>query len=129
MRHPLEYGRSILRKFRRRALNEMLVYEYKNAIKYFTGPEDFLHNIIPAIIPNWDNSPRSGRNGYILHDSTPEYFKKHVEMVLKSLENKPSQYKLVFLKSWNEWAEGNYMEPDLKYGNSYLQTLKDCLSK
>lgn len=28
------------------------------------------------------------------------------------------------LKSWNEWGEGNYMEPDLKYGKKYILALK-----
>jgi len=127
--HPVEHGRSILTKFKRRILNEMMIYEYSKAIKYFTGPEDSLDHIIPTIIPNWDNSPRSGHHGFILHGSTPEIFRKHVDMVLESVENKPSQKKIVYLKSWNEWAEGNYMEPDLKYGRAYLQCLKECLSK
>ena len=30
---------------------------------------------------------------------------------------------LVILKSWNEWAEGNYMEPDLKYGKGFINAL------
>jgi len=36
---------------------------------------------------------------------------------------------IVFLKSWNEWGEGNYMEPDLKYGKKYIETLKQELDK
>jgi hypothetical protein len=28
------------------------------------------------------------------------------------------------LKSWNEWGEGNYMEPDLKYGKGYIKALR-----
>ena len=31
------------------------------------------------------------------------------------------------LKSWNEWAEGNYMEPDLKYGKGYIQALRKAI--
>ena len=39
------------------------------------------------------------------------------------------QNKIVILKSWNEWAEGNYIEPDLKYGRGYLEVLKRMLDK
>ena len=31
---------------------------------------------------------------------------------------------IIFLRSWNEWAEGNYVEPDLKYGHGFLEAIK-----
>ena len=31
------------------------------------------------------------------------------------------------MKSWNEWAEGNYIEPDLEHGHGYLEALADAL--
>lgn len=45
------------------------------------------------------------------------------------VENKPMDKRFIFLKSWNEWAEGNYMEPDLKYGNGFLEALKSIIFK
>lgn len=33
------------------------------------------------------------------------------------------------LKSWNEWAEGNYMEPDIEYGRGYIDVLANNLKK
>ena len=31
------------------------------------------------------------------------------------------------LRSWNEWGEGNYVEPDLTYGHGFLDALKQTL--
>lgn len=36
-------------------------------------------------------------------------------------------FNIVFIKSWNEWAEGNHLEPDLKFGTAYLEALRDEL--
>jgi hypothetical protein len=104
-------------------------YEYKEIINYLVTEIDYSESSYPCMIPQWDRSPRSGRNAVIWHGSTPELFEKHVKDVLKAVENKPYEKKIVFLRSWNEWGEGNYIEPDLKFGNAYLETLFDCLKK
>lgn len=104
------------------------IIEYKNARKYFViKEEDSIDNVFPPIIPNWDHSPRSGKHGVILHNSKPHYFEKNVIDALDCLKNKPSEMKVAFLKSWNEWAEGNYIEPDLKFGHKYLNILRKHL--
>lgn len=82
---------------------------------------------IPVLMPNWDHTPRSGVNGDLFAGSTPEEFEKHCMDVLPSVSNK--QNPLVFIKSWNEWGEGNYMEPDLKYGKGYINALRNALDK
>lgn len=96
--------------------------EYKNTIKFLTQKEDAEENIIPSVIPNWDNSPRSGVRARIVEGSTPELFEKHLQKTLALIEKKEN--KLLFLKSWNEWAEGNYVEPDAVFGDAYLEVLK-----
>ena len=37
--------------------------------------------------------------------------------------------KLIMLKSWNEWGEGNYMEPDIKYGRGYINALRKAIDE
>ena len=37
------------------------------------------------------------------------------------------EHKILFLQSWNEWGEGNYVEPDLKYGRKFLDVLRELL--
>lgn len=51
----------------------------------------------------------------------------HVQDALKMVENKQPEHKILFLRSWNEWAEGNYMEPDLKFGHGYLDALAEVI--
>ncbi len=102
---------------------------YNRAIKYLIYPEiDSQENVIPAIIPNWDHTPRSGKNGSVFIGATPERFYKLVKRALDTIKNKKEDNQIIFLKSWNEWGEGNYVEPDLKYGTGYLKAIKDALN-
>ena len=82
---------------------------------------------LPCLIPGWDNTPRSGMNGLVLEGSTPQLFRKSLRKALECVSSKPEEHQLVFLKSWNEWAEGNHMEPDLRFGHAYLDALRSEL--
>ena len=42
--------------------------------------------------------------------------------------NQPEE-RIVFVKSWNEWAEGNHLEPDLRFGHGYLEVVRDELAR
>jgi hypothetical protein len=103
------------------------VHSYRAIIKYMFNHFDSYEGVIPTILPQWDNSPRSRLNSLILTGSTPEEFRTHVSQELTLLSSRREQEKLVYLKSWNEWAEGNYVEPDLKYGWGYLKVLRELL--
>lgn len=97
-------------------------YKYIDAQKYFITEQDRENRVIPTIIPGWDHSPRSGRNGLILTDYTPDAFEVHVRTALEVVSKKEN--KLCFIKAWNGWGEGNHLEPDLKYGKTFLEVLK-----
>ncbi|MEO5572117.1 MAG: glycoside hydrolase family 99-like domain-containing protein [Bacteroidia bacterium] len=81
--------------------------------------------LFPVLLPNWDNTPRSGINGYVIHESSPELFRQHISKTYNSIKHRPAENQIIFLKSWNEWAEGNYMEPDQQFGKQYLEELKN----
>ena len=106
------------------------IVPYSKASRWFVDRSvDSRDGIIPTIIPNWDHSPRTGKKAFILHGSTPELFRRHVDDVLDVLKDKPAEHRIAFVKSWNEWAEGNYLEPDLKFGTAYLEVLRNELFK
>ena len=91
------------------------------------APEALSPKYYPALIPNWDHSPRSGWRGSVYTNSTPETFRKHAEKVIYSCRGKDHEHNLIFLKSWNEWGEGNYMEPDTRYGKGFIRVLREIL--
>lgn len=101
-------------------------YDYEKIMENYYVDEDSWENVYPSILPQWDRSPRSGANG-IYVNSTPEKFKKSIFKALELIQNKEKEHKILFLKSWNEWAEGNYVEPDLRYGHGYLNAIRDCI--
>ena len=75
--------------------------------------------------PNWDNTPRSGRRGLVITDSSPARFRRHVRAAVDSVARRTPDQRLLFIKSWNEWAEGNYLEPDLDHGHGFLEALAE----
>ncbi|MBS3963219.1 MAG: glycoside hydrolase family 99-like domain-containing protein [Methylomonas sp.] len=103
------------------------IYDYKDIINQLVRIEMPGFESYPCVIPRWDNTPRSGSNGLVFEGVTLELFQKQLERALTRIENLPESRKFVFLKAWNEWAEGNYLEPDLKTGTLFLKKIKEIL--
>ena len=103
------------------------IYDYAEVSRHMVIEKNLDYEYYPCIIPNWDNTPRSGVNGYVLTNSSPELFKKQVLCAIERVNAYPDQHKIIFVKSWNEWAEGNYLEPDVRFGNKYLDAVRDSL--
>ena len=113
--------------FARSILHHPSIFQYKKAIKFMVTDSCKEENIFPTIAPNWDHSPRSGRKALLFDNCEPRYFQKLIEKTLDLIKHKDPEHQIVFIKSWNEWGEGNYLEPDLKYGRGYLEDLKKVL--
>ena len=80
---------------------------------------------IPCVMPNFDHSPRSSFRGRILTDNNPELWGKLCREIAKIQQERKNP--LFFIKSWNEWGEGNYLEPDTKFGRSYIDATSEVL--
>lgn len=103
------------------------LYDYDLAKDKLVCPDEFDGHYIPMAIPMWDTTPRYGRKAIILNNSTPEFFKKHFAKVVGQVQKNEPDKRIVFIKSWNEWAEGNYLEPDQLHGKTYLEAVRDVL--
>lgn len=103
-------------------------YDYSKIIDNFYSPSDSREDVYPQLLAGWDRSPRSGKKAIIYYNNTPQTFEKAVKKALECVKNKQPEHRIVFLNSWNEWGEGAYIEPDIKYGKAKLEILKKYLN-
>ncbi|WP_194918106.1 glycoside hydrolase family 99-like domain-containing protein, partial [Catenulispora rubra] len=80
----------------------------------------------PCVAPGFDNTPRSGRGGVLLHHPAPDIFEAAVTKAARREQQMPGP-QMLFVKSWNEWAEGSVMEPDRHFGRGFLRALRQGL--
>lgn len=81
-------------------------------------------SFIPCIDPDFDHTPRSAHRWIIFKGSTPQKWGEFCRRTAELVKREESDHPIVFIKSWNEWGEGNYLEPDMKYGRAYLDETK-----
>jgi lipopolysaccharide biosynthesis protein len=82
----------------------------------------------PCVAPSWDNSARRRRGATVFIGSSPRLFGKWTAETLAKLRKSNNTPPVLFLNSWNEWAEGNHLEPDLKYGHGYLEAVRRAVT-
>lgn len=122
-------ARRLRRAVRPRPLDEgpaVLDYAtvFRNVYEGRLAPHEF-----PLVMSNWDNTPRCGRRGSVLANSTPEAFAAYLRRAIAQVRDRPLDQRLVMIRSWNEWAEGNYLEPDQKFGRGYLEAIQRVLKE
>ena len=104
------------------------VYDYKKFVEgkaYFQVRASKLYR---AISPMWDNTARKMNKGLILDGATPELYKDWLrDVIVETSNNKDLDDNFVFINAWNEWAEGTYLEPDLKWQYGYLEATKEAI--
>jgi lipopolysaccharide biosynthesis protein len=127
MRIPADVNpRTTLRmRMRRKLRGGPEVWPYSDHIMD-AFPDD--PHLQPCVYPNWDNTPRSGRRGLAVTDASPERFRRNVADAVTLLADRPADERLLWVKSWNEWAEGNHLEPDLRDGHGWLEALREGLT-
>ena len=118
--------RYLLPRMVHKMLRYPVLHKYSDFVEHNRVRPDH-DDFYPSVVPNWDNTPRVGRNGVVLTDPGPGLFKSQLQWAIEQVENRPPDQRIVFLKSWNEWAEGNYLEPDEELGDAYLNVCRELL--
>lgn len=120
-RHKLGTGEAVFR--------ENIIYDYEDLVGRALAEPLPEYPRIPCVCPGWDNSPRRKTGAVIFMNSTPERYERWLREIVErraaraGADENPgfSPESLVFINAWNEWAEGNHLEPCQKWGRGYLE--------
>lgn len=86
------------------------------------------NDVYPAVMPSWDNSARRIDSGLIFHNSSPQQYSIWLERSINhTLASDRLDANFIFINAWNEWGEGAYLEPDKKFGYSYLNATRKVM--
>ena len=116
--------KTVIGFFRKKNKNLLIEkYNYGKIVQHYSTELNRKKNVFPQILVGNDRSPRAGRKAIIYDKATPKNFYKGACKAIDVVQEKDMDHRIIFLNSWNEWGEGAYMEPDLKYGKRFIKAL------
>ncbi len=101
------------------------IFGYRNLVAHYLMQPRPVFRQFRGTTPMWDNTARRQDDGMIVADSTPEVFGVWMEHALRQTRLRHAgEQRLLFVNAWNEWAEGNHLEPDARNGRRYLEAVR-----
>lgn len=86
-----------------------------------TAPD---YTCFPGVCPSWDNSARRPPGkAIIFRNSHPDLFADWLSSKARAFLPPVREANLIFINAWNEWAEGNHLEPCLTHGHDWLDAV------
>jgi hypothetical protein len=79
---------------------------------------------LPSVMVGWDNSARRQLGATIFEGATPEAYERWLRQTVESIAHVPKEENFLFILAWNEWAEGNHLEPDQRFGRAFLEATR-----
>jgi lipopolysaccharide biosynthesis protein len=129
---PMQRGRkrALARKLKlsEAAYGNNNIHEYATIVERMLAKPAPAHKRFPCVTPAWDNTARrQNGNATIFRNSTPELYEHWLNTVVQRELSNPNSDRIVFINAWNEWAEGNHLEPCQKWGHAYLEATQRVL--
>ncbi len=102
------------------------IYDYKEIVNIMKNRINPRYKLYPCLTPGWDNSPRKQSGATIFTNSTPQTFEHWSRHTIQNFQPYSNEENFIFINAWNEWAEGNHLEPCQKWGRQFLQAFKNA---
>lgn len=107
----------------------LLHLDYSEYVDFVKKMSPVNHKSFPGITPMWDNTARRGKNAFLFKNASPSKYKEWLEYEVQTFTPFSKDENFLFINAWNEWAEGNHLEPCRKYGSEYLNVTKEVLDR
>ncbi len=101
--------------------------DYEDVVKRMLKKKLPVEKHFQSIMPSWDNSARRKNHAFMITNSSPEKYGKWLKEICLKAKTYSNEENFIFINAWNEWAEGNHLEPDQKWGKAYLAKTKEIL--
>ena len=126
---PLKFERPV-KRFIRKKLNllggseEPHIADYAECVSHMRRNTPTNARELPVVFPGWDTSIRHGARGQVLVGNSPDLFGLSLDAYQQALSSRDLCDRMMVIKSWNEWAEGNVMEPSAEFGRGHLEAFR-----
>jgi lipopolysaccharide biosynthesis protein len=96
------------------------------AVRYATRPYPSYTRFL-TVMAGWDNTPRRQDDSICFQHVTPGAFQAWAEAAIeRTKQHCCGDERLIFVNAWNEWAEGNCLEPDCRVGHTFLGGIRNA---
>jgi glycosyltransferase involved in cell wall biosynthesis len=104
------------------------VFNMQDVINLYSDVPQRDYKLFRGVTPRWDNTPRRMERATSWVNSSPEIYGEWLKVaVMQTQRDHPAVEQFLFINAWNEWAEGAYLEPDVRYGYRYLEQTRAAL--
>ena len=103
------------------------IYDYGSIVDRMLARPPAPYKRFPCVSPGWDNTPRRRHQAVIFRDSSPAEYERWLRTAVERFAPFGPGEDLVFVNAWNEWAEGNHLEPCRQWGRAYLEATRHVL--
>ncbi|HEX4997910.1 MAG TPA: glycoside hydrolase family 99-like domain-containing protein, partial [Terriglobia bacterium] len=101
------------------------LFDYARTAERFRQTPRRPYPMFKTVMPSWDNTARRKNHSHIFVNSDPRTYENWLREVIHDTRRfAVGDERMVFINAWNEWGEGNHLEPDVRYGTAYLESTK-----
>jgi len=119
---------SLVNRFSKKFGNGVGIYQYDNLVENMLRKPYPDYKLFRGVTPSWDNTPRRQEGAIVFVESTPDKYNNWLKEMIKQTKQRYSgDERIVFINAWNEWAEGNHLEPCQKWGRRYLDATSNAI--